>query len=130
MSKLDEIEKSARRAHDVNLGNPSPWKYEYDEPYCSSIYDAKGRKLDGIQVWLDDAPVEDYNAVVDANAKHIATSDPKTVLKMVKVLKAVEKYTFIHDNICNMRITHNFNDCSCGVTDIKGSLAELKYGSD
>jgi len=51
-----------------------PWRYEYLEPYCSEIVSPERRRIPGISVWLDDAPVPDYNAEVDRNAKFIAQS--------------------------------------------------------
>lgn len=46
-----------------------PWKLDYPEPYELDIVDAKGKHI--AKVWLDDAPVHDYNAMQKARAELI-----------------------------------------------------------
>lgn len=50
---------------------PRPWKIEHDEPYEMSLRDADDQKVKGVSLWLDDAPVPDFNAIAEANAAHI-----------------------------------------------------------
>lgn len=53
---------------------PGPWetdKSEHDHPYQDiTVRDTHGRHI--CQVWIDDAPVPDYNAKQNANARLIA----------------------------------------------------------
>ncbi len=58
-----------------------PWtaKSSDDDPYGDIVISAGGHPL--ARLWLDDAPVEDFNAAQRANAKLIAASpDMKAAL--------------------------------------------------
>lgn len=51
--------------------SPKPWRVEYDQPYCADLLDANGDKVKGVTLWLDDAPVPDYNVIAEANFDEI-----------------------------------------------------------
>ncbi len=54
---------------------PGPWtsdEHEHDEPYQPIRIRAAGRTL--CKIWLDDAPVHDFNAEQRANARLIAAA--------------------------------------------------------
>lgn len=62
---------------------PGPWKAEEVEPYCLElVHGEDNRKVPGVSLDLDDAPVPDYNRIVYANADLIAAAP-----EMYKCLK-------------------------------------------
>lgn len=66
-----------------NEHTPGPWqvKHSDDEPYGDIQIIGNGRAL--AKIWLDDAPVPDYNRQQKANAKLIAAA-PK-LLEALKI---------------------------------------------
>jgi len=73
----------------IDISNPGPWRVEYDQPYCATLVDANGNKVKGITLWLDDAPVPDFNAVASENFK-MAALGPSAKL-MLTTLKTIIK---------------------------------------
>lgn len=55
---------------------PGPWevKYSDDDPYGDIRIVARNGARGIAQVWLDDAPVHDYNREQEANARLIAAA--------------------------------------------------------
>jgi len=76
---LDELEKLAKAA------TPGKWNFTYTEPYEAKFIGPKG-----ITVWLDDAPVHEFNSQVDNDANYIAAANPDTVLKLIRVARAAQ----------------------------------------
>ena len=77
---LDELETLAKKA------TPGKWNFTYTEPYEAKFIGPKG-----ITVWLDDAPVHEFNSQVDNDANYIAAANPDTVLKLIAVARAAPK---------------------------------------
>lgn len=83
MKILDELEKLSKAA------TKGPWEYKYHEPYEASI-ETGGYRIDGISVYLDDAPVPDFNNLVDNNAKLIAASR-NHIDALIRVARAAQE---------------------------------------
>lgn len=91
----------------LNAITPGPWKYKYYEPYEAGIESTKGQ-IPGINVFLDDAPVPDYNRLVDNNAKFIAHA-PTDIARLLKVVKLMTNIIKLEKN-CNLDLAINTNN--------------------
>ena len=61
---------------------PGPWETRLDEPYWLRVFGSDGHAI--AKVYLDDAPVEDYNTRQEANARLIAAAP-----ELLQALKGV-----------------------------------------
>jgi hypothetical protein len=75
---------------------PGPWttnKHEHDEKYQDILINGENRAI--ARIWIDDAPVEDYNREQEANARLIvAAPDLLQALSFAKsVIQCGEPWT-------------------------------------
>ena len=71
---------------------PAPWYLEYPEPYCLILTHGKnGRDIPGISLYLDDAPVPDYNAEAMANSCLVSAA-PELLKECEHALEFIEAW--------------------------------------
>lgn len=98
-----------------------PWKYEYSAPYEACFKTPKGH-LDGIDVWLDDAPVHDFNSQVDKNAKGIAMlrNHADLFIKLLSACKDSErKWMAVDDGLFTGLVPPEFAEISQVIREIE-----------
>ncbi len=73
----------------TNKHTPAPWhvKFSDDDPYDDILIKGSGRSI--AKIWLDDAPVPDYNAQQKANAQLIAAA-PELLEALKEILADAE----------------------------------------
>ncbi len=79
---------------------PGPWstdEAEHDEPYQDINIRAGSRPI--CRVWKDDAPVRDYNAEQDADAKLIAAA-PDLLEALEDLLQTMEQHEQLAGGAC------------------------------
>lgn len=89
----EQIAELERRAEAATPGEWFTNERDHTDPYETIILlggDAPYHKTIA-KLWLDDAPVRDYNAQQRANARFIAAANPATVLALIAALKAEKK---------------------------------------
>jgi hypothetical protein len=98
---------------DRDAGTPGPWtddKKTHDQPYLSIKI---GKKFHTVcTIWIDDAPVEDFNSEQEVNARRIArVPDMESrILADAEVIKAAEELADNYESlIMNVARLQEFN---------------------